>query len=227
MKKQNHTILFVEDETETRQNYVRYLKDYFKNVYEASNGVEALQIYKNKKPDILILDINIPIINGLEVLQIIRKSDHSIRVILFTAHSDTDYLLKASELKLTKYLVKPVLRKELKNALTLATDELKHFKTTSNRIVHINDGFYWNHATKELNNNSGLVQLTPIERKTLELMFLNINNTLNYDDIIVYVWDDYHSDKLNSLKTAIKKLRKKLPENTIENVYSIGFVLRT
>ena len=51
----------------------------------------------------------------------------------------------------------------------------------------------------------------------------NINTELSYGDIVIYIWDSFEDDKINSLKTAIKKLRKKIPSDLIENVYGIGY----
>ncbi len=119
-----YKILFVEDEEATRKNYVTYLKMLFSEVYEAKDGEEAYQLYKEQKPDIMILDVNIPKLNGLELLEKIRENDYTTKAIMFTAHSDQSFLLKAVSLQLTKYLVKPVSRKELKEALDFAISEL-------------------------------------------------------------------------------------------------------
>ncbi|MGB5793051.1 response regulator transcription factor [Poseidonibacter sp.] len=119
-----YKILFVEDEEATRKNYVTYLKMLFSEVYEAKDGEIAYQLYKEKKPDILILDVNIPKLNGLELLEKIRENDYTTKAIMCTAHSDQNFLLQAVSLQLTKYLVKPVSRQELKEALDLAISEL-------------------------------------------------------------------------------------------------------
>lgn len=64
-----YKILFVEDEKVTRENYVMYLKMHFQEVYEAEDGEKAYELYKEKHPDIMIIDINIPKLNGLELLK--------------------------------------------------------------------------------------------------------------------------------------------------------------
>lgn len=223
--KLDHTILFIEDEIDTRKNYVRYLKRYFIEVYEAGDGEEALQIYKEKKPDILIIDINIPKLNGLELLKRIRQNDHSTKALMLTAHSDKEFLLKAAELKLTKYLVKPVTRDELKDALHLVIDEIEKFKTTGNKLEILKDGFIWNNEKKELFKDHNLVHLTPKEKKLFELLISNSGQVFSYDDIIIYVWDSFDFDKMNALKSLTKKLRNKLPDDSIVNVYAEGLKL--
>ena len=112
-----YKILFVEDDQVIRENYVTYLKMFFSEVFEAEDGEKAYELYKLKKPDIMIIDINIPKLNGLDLLERIRENDYSTKAIMLTAHSDKSFLLKAVGLKLTRYLVKPVSRKDLKEAL--------------------------------------------------------------------------------------------------------------
>ena len=73
----NLTILYAEDEDQTRENYVKFLNKYFKEVYSASNGKEAFELYKNKKPNILLLDINMPFINGLQLAKEIRIKEET------------------------------------------------------------------------------------------------------------------------------------------------------
>jgi YesN/AraC family two-component response regulator len=116
----NLTILYVEDEEMIRQNAVEYLSRICGNVLEAENGIEALEVYKKHQPDIIISDIKMPKMNGLELAERIRKEDKETPIIIATAHTQTDYLLKAVELQLVKYIVKPINSTKLKEALQMA-----------------------------------------------------------------------------------------------------------
>lgn len=216
-------ILFVEDEKAIRDNYVRYLKRYFQNVYEAEDGEEAYEIYKEKKPHILIVDLNIPKLNGLELLAKIRQSDHSVKAIILTAHTEAKFLIEATSLKLTKYLVKPVNRSALKNALDLAILEFSNFDVVSKNCITLKENFSWDINNEELINKESSILLTNKERKILAMFFKNINKTMTYDDMVLEVWYDYEEDKIDALKTIIKNLRKKLPKDTIINVFGIGY----
>jgi DNA-binding response OmpR family regulator len=221
--KSAYNILFVEDEKDIRSNYVRYLKRHFLNIYEADNGEDGYKIYKNKRPDIIILDINLPKMSGLELLRKIRERDQNVKVIMLTAYADTKYLLDAVELKLVKYLIKPVIRSELKDALDLAVEEFSKFDVISKESMSLNDGFTWNFKNKELLDNGKEVMLTNKEQKIVSLLFSNANHILTYDDIIIEVWDDFESDKQEALKTIVKNVRKKLPKDTIKNVFGVGY----
>ena len=110
-------VLYVEDDDIARENGVEYLENYFENIYEASDALTALKLYEKHQPDIIITDIQMPKLNGLEFVQRIRKTDSKTQVIVISAFSDKDYLLKAIELQLVKYLIKPIKENELKKAL--------------------------------------------------------------------------------------------------------------
>lgn len=223
MTKYPFDILFIEDEEALRTNYVRYLKRHFRNVYEADNGQSAYFTYKEKKPQILIIDINIPKLNGLELLKKIREHDHTTKAIMLTAQSGTSDLLEAISLKLTKYLIKPISRDELKSALNLVINELSDFDVSSKKTLVLKEMFTWDYTLRELFENNIKVTLTNKERRILTLLFSNINKTYSYDEIIYDVWEDDEEDKLDALKTIIKNLRKKVPQNTIVNIYGSGY----
>lgn len=220
-------ILFVEDEDALRENYVRYLKRHFRNVYEAEDGEKAYTIYKEKKPHILIIDINIPKLNGLDLLTKIREYDHTTKAIMLTAQSGKNDLLEAVSLKLTKYLIKPISRDELKGALNLAVSELSNFDVSSKKVLLLKDLFSWDYNSRELLENNKPITLTNKERKILSLLLSNISKRFTYDEIIYYVWADDEEDKLDALKTIIKNLRKKLPNDTILNLYGTGYKIET
>lgn len=223
--KEPYSVLYIEDEKDIRANYMNYLDRHFEKVYEAADGEEGYEKYKKNRPDIMIVDINLPKLNGLDLVRRIRKNNHSTKVIMLTAHSETKFLLEATELKLTKYLVKPVSRRELKDALTHVIDELSNFEITSKKTIVLKNGFYWDIQRKELLNNNSSAVLTNKERSILALLFSSVNTTFTYDEIIINVWyeDDYDRDKLDALKTIIKNLRKKLPKDIIKNVYGTGY----
>ncbi len=222
-QKKPYSILLVEDEKKIRDNYVRYLKKYFNDVYEAEDGEVAYSLYLKYRPEILILDIHIPSLDGLALLSRIRQTDHKTRCIMLTAYSDTESLLKATELNLTKYLLKPVSRTLLRDTLDLAIKELKTFLVTSTEIYLLKEEYSWDYQESRLFQNDNEVSLTMQERELLILFFNNISLNVSYETIIYHLWDDYTQEKVNAVKTLIKVLRKKLPPETILNIYGFGY----
>ena len=218
-----YKILFVEDEQAIRENYIIYLKMLFSEVYEAKDGEEAYEFYKSKKPDIMIVDINIPKLNGIELLKKIREEDYMTKAILLTAHTDKAFLLEAASLKLTKYLVKPVSRKDLKEALNLAINELLKYNISPLQKIELAQKYSWDLQLKELKYYDKVIELTNKERILLDLLFSHKNRIFTYDEIFEFVWGYEESININGLKNIIKRLRKKLPENTILNIFNEGY----
>jgi|GEM_PF-7010767 two-component system, OmpR family, response regulator VanR len=174
----------------------------------------------------MIVDINLPNENGLKFIEKIREADHSTKVIVLTAYSSIEYLIKATKLRLTDYLIKPLNGKTLDNTLQKAMDEIKRFKTISTEIVHLKDNFKWYAKEQKLYNDTQSIELTLLEKKLLTLFIKNQNIMLSSESIIMGIYDTYEDNKLNSLKIVIKKLRKKLPIDTILNIYKEGYILK-
>jgi DNA-binding response OmpR family regulator len=217
-----YDILYVEDEYAIRKNYVKFLKKYFYNIYEADDGEKAYKIYKDKKPKIMLVDINLPKLNGIELVKKIREYDYTTKIIMLTANADVETLLEATELKLTKYLVKPVNREALKEALSSVMKELNSFEIKSKKIIFLKDGYSWDVDNVELSFDNKIMMLTNKEREILKLLFSNVNMVYTYAEIIEHIWG-YDSDKVDALKTIIKNLRKKLPKDTIKNIFGVGY----
>jgi DNA-binding response OmpR family regulator len=214
------TILYAEDETVTRENYANYLRRFFKDVIEAEDGAEAYEQYLKNRPDILLLDIDMPQYNGLEVARKIREIDKKCKIIMLTAVRDVDKLIEATELKLTKYLTKPINRKELKEALYIARSELEE-----EELLDICEGLFWNKEKKELLYKGVAIKLSKFERAFFEKILSKKGQIFSQEELIVAVWgeDELLKYNPNKLKDLVKRIRKKLPFDCIENVYSMGY----
>lgn len=225
--KSEYSILFVEDDVVALKNYSLALREDYIDVYEAKDGLIAYELYKEKKPDIMIIDVDIPKLNGIELLKKIRQTDLNTKAILFTSYSDKETLLNATSLKLTQYLIKPVIRKDLFAALDLAIDEIKSFSIVSNKILTLKDNFYWDIDKNILFNKKDEVSLTKTEKDILSFIFKigQKKDIVTYENIAFSLWNDYDDAILQSIKTFISGLRKKLPKDTILNAYGEGYKL--
>ena len=102
------TILYVEDEDDVREGYSRTLLRICKHLYTASNGEEGLALFIKHRPDIVVSDIRMPKMNGIEMAKEIKKRDAKSNIIFTSAHNESSYLLDAIELQVEGYLLKPV-----------------------------------------------------------------------------------------------------------------------
>lgn len=112
------TVLYVEDEAMTQKIMTNHLQSFFSQVLTAQNGEEGLALYqKHPQVDIVISDISMPVMDGLEMVRAMKEQKKEQRIILISAHGDAHNLLRAIELEVNHYLIKPVYRKKLVEVL--------------------------------------------------------------------------------------------------------------
>lgn len=216
---ENIKLLYVEDDEIARENAVEYLENYFNTIYEASNAIDALKLYKEHKPNIIISDISMPKLNGLEFVKEIRKTDKKTQIILVTAFCTKEYLLEAIELGLVKYLVKPVEENSLKEALNLCLEAICE---DNSNLIEISKDIIFDSFNKNLKIDDELIKLRAKEILFLELLIKNKNRVVSYEEIESYVWHDSVMTK-DALKTLVKNIKSKLPKDIIENLASVGY----
>ena len=102
------SVLFIDDVDHVRELVEKMLRRLFKTVYVAANGEEGLKIYKEKSPDLIITDINMPVMDGIEMIEVIRTGDIEQKIIILSAHNDHSFFEKAVNLKIDGYLIKPI-----------------------------------------------------------------------------------------------------------------------
>ncbi|MCV6607764.1 MAG: response regulator [Campylobacterales bacterium] len=217
----NLKVLYAEDEQTVRKITIKMLEKYCDNIIEAKNGEEALKLYEKHSPDIIIADINMPKMTGIEAIQNIRKSDRKTCVIITTAHTDKDILLDATELYLAKYLVKPYKKEALLDAMVGCARELLG---SDGNVVTFEEGCYYNVDAREVYFESELKHLTKKELLLLDLLLKNRNTVVTYKDIEREVWQGRPMAQA-SLRSLTKLLRKNVPSGLIANSSGVGYKL--
>ncbi|MGB6329603.1 MAG: response regulator [Halarcobacter sp.] len=213
------TILYAEDEIGIRKNIMKTLSYYAKDVYEASNGKEALDLYEEKKPDIILSDIHMPIMDGIEFIKKVRKKDKNTPVVMITAHTDKKYLLEAVELHMEKYIVKPINTRMLFEVLGKCIDSLNISRI---EILLCDKNYSYNFENKKLIYKDEIIPLNKKEVLFIELLVNNQNRVVKYEEIQDKVWQDNVMTD-NALRSVVLHLRKKLPTNIINNLSGIGY----
>ena len=125
MRLKNYTILYVEDEEITQELIKEILEIECKEVFVASDGQEGLALYKEKQPDIVLSDIAMPNMDGLEMSEAIKKINPEQPIALFTAFSQSSYLKKAAEIGIATYILKPLDEEQFFNSLNYMALELE------------------------------------------------------------------------------------------------------
>lgn len=110
-------VLYVEDEKDVREQMLNIFNIIFNSVDTAVDGIEALAMYQSKSYDLILTDINMPCMNGLELVEKIRKESETQKIIIISAYNESNLLLKTIDLGVDGYLTKPVATKELQRVL--------------------------------------------------------------------------------------------------------------
>jgi len=154
----NYTILYVEDNKEISEEIVFFLDALTKKTYVAYNGQEGLELYKEHKPDIIITDIQMPVMNGIEMIRSIRNNNSTTPIIITTAFNEANYLIEAINMGVEYYLMKPLNLKELLKNLHRIVEPLELKKNILSKNAEL----------KEINENlDGLVK-----KKVKEIEYL-------------------------------------------------------
>ncbi|MDD3463025.1 MAG: response regulator transcription factor [Sulfurospirillaceae bacterium] len=212
----HYTVLYAEDDSGIRKNINELLSMLFKEVYLAVDGEEAYEKYLSLKPDLVITDIKMPRLNGIDLAKKIRHVDDQAQIIVITAHTEVDFMLEAIELFLVRYIVKPITEPKLLDALEKFLDS----KEKVNR-KEIADGWFYDYLKKAICHNETLYELTKKEARFLEIL-LSKNSIISYEEIERELWGDEYMS-LNALRLMIKNLRKKLPEGVLKNIQGVGY----
>ena len=219
----NFTILYVEDEEPVRKSAVEYLSRVAKEVLEAKDGKEAIGMWKEHKPDIIITDINMPKLNGLDMASYIRVHDKDVQIIIATAHSDTDYLLKAVELQLVKYIIKPITKDKLVAALQKS---IEFIEDKSKFNLFLSPSCKYNAYEKVIYKDNKEIKLTKNELLFLDLLAHHYTRVVKYEEIENAIWA-YEGMSQDAIRSLVRGIRKKVPQNAIENISGIGYKLHT
>lgn len=200
----SQTVLFVEDEELAREILANMLSKVFKKVLTAANGLEGLEKFEESKSsneiDLIISDINMPIMNGLDMLEKIREIDSTIPVIFVTARNETNNILRAIDLNVTNYIIKPVQmdimlskikeaceKKYIRKQLDEKKEELENYLEAVDHVALI---FRMNDEGNITFGNSSFLEASSYTKEELEN--LNLTDLMHPDiqkDAIDKTWE--------------------------------------
>lgn len=208
-------VLLVEDE----ENLARLLKsaigDNFHSFIVAKDGEEGKDLFLKINPDIVITDIEMPRLSGLDMSKELKKINPEIPIIILSAFSEKEKLFSAIDVGVTKYFLKPFDPDELLDYISSISSKL------GNKTVKLNEGFVFNKTTNSLYKNDRFVHLTKNEVKFLCLLLDDKNDIIDDMAIKENLWTSDVSDE--RVRTFIRRLRAKTSKKLIKNVKGFGY----
>lgn len=201
-------LLIIEDDADL----VRALQLYFSASYQvitAANGLEGLQALYNERPDVVILDIAMPKMDGWEVCRRIRELS-DVPIIILTARVQEDERVRGLKLGADDYVVKPFSLKELEARLEAVLRRTREAKPIKEGIIFANAELVIDADLMTVTREGKPLDLTPTELRLLFLLAENKGRVLTHRQILENIWGSEYGDELDYVKLFIYRLRRKL-----------------
>lgn len=226
-------VLLVEDEEDAREILGFYLDTVFDEVQIACDGQEGLDLYKkayteNKTYDLVLTDIKMPNMDGLEMIEKITEINGNQKFIIVSAYKDEEYLFKSINLNVISYFVKPLEVKNIMELLKKVKAKVLEDKKNTNKeegIIKLNDNYSYDKGLTLLYHNDEPVDLSKKESLLLQALITNIKEIKSKEYLKDFIWnDDTTSDA--TLRTVIKRVKDKIEDNDfIVSKKGLGYII--
>ncbi len=232
-KTKDLSLLLVEDYEPLRSDMAEVLEDLFKTVIVAANGVEALGLYDEyrithtKAFDIVISDIEMPLMNGVELSEMLRQRHEAQQIIILSAHTDSEYLLKLINLGIAQFINKPIQHERLLDTLFYVSGKIEHEEETPSvsPIVDLGEDIVWDKEREVLLKERYPAALTRHEIILIKLLVDHASQICSNDDMMHHFYLQGIDLDEKNIRNLVFKLRKKLPSRAIESIYGMGYKL--
>ncbi len=225
------SLLLVEDYKPLCDEMEEVLEDLFDIVNVASDGSEALKLYQayntmyKTNYDIVITDIQMPVLNGIELTKRLRDIYVDQEIIVLSAHTDSVYLLELINLGISQFMIKPLKHEEMIDILYDVSKKINSIKSNSQNthMLDLGKNYIWDQANLVLKQGADMIELTRHELLLMRLFVQKGEQICTNDDIM----EDFYTHRIEisekNIRNLVFKLRKKLPENVINSIYGMGY----
>ena len=214
----NLTVLLVEDDSDSKKLMHDVLSDNFEKVFTAQNGDEGLKKFKKYNPNMVITDVFMPISDGLDMTRYIKEISKDTPVIVLSAHSEKETLLKAIDVGVDKYLIKPIMADDLLKTI----ENVAKSKIETANIIQVANGYSFNKIKRVLIRDGVEISLTKKELAFISLLIKRLGTLVLHDEIKSVVWVG-ESVTEAAIRTFVKRVRDKVGNNFIKNVPGLGY----
>lgn len=228
---QKYRILIVEDDKEIREGVEIYLKNQGYEVYQAANGKEGLQIVESTDLHLAIVDIMMPVMDGITMLMQMRAKDIEIPVIMLSAKSEEVDKIMGLNMGADDYVTKPFTPLELlarvNSQIRRYTKYLSMRDNEKKDKVYVIGGLELNEDMVEVSVDGNPVKMTPMEFKILQLLMKNPGRVFSADEIYERIWNE-KAVNTETIMVHVRNIREKIeidPKNPkyLKVVWGVGY----
>lgn len=215
-------ILLLEDEVMLNDAIGEYLLSFGHKVESFVDGQDALDRLKTEKFDLLILDITVPSIDGLELLEMLHALKIRPPAIYISALADIEGISRAYDLGCYDYLKKPFHLKEL----SLRINKVMQVCSVPQNHIRLSKSYSYDASTATLECENTPHTLSKRQLQIIDLLARNRGRVMDFDQFRVYVWDEEYVDNA-TIRAEVSRLKKSLKEDFIQNIRSMGYMIDT
>ncbi len=221
-------ILVVEDENKIRQVLKSFLESKGEVVYEADNGQSALEAFYKEQPDVVLLDLMLPVLSGEEVCRTIReRATVPVPILMLTAKSEEESLLGGLDLGADDYLIKPFSMREMYARMQAVYRRYQNI-LGEEEIRILDSGVILEEKARTAWVRGQACHLTPIEYRLLEMLMKQPKRVFSREELIAEVLGEEYEGFDRVIDSHVKNLRQKLEEDPknpviIQTIHGIGY----
>ena len=220
------SILLIEDDIHLQAELKEYLLIYFRSVLCASDGKEGYKLYEEHAPDAIFSDINLPYLSGLELIEKIRQTDMQTPIVILSAFASNEYLLKAIELHLVTYLIKPISTQKLQAAIEKVLFEID---TTQ---IQLSQGFSWDPQNYALFYKQKQIKISKNEATLIKILVANRSQFIMPQELYYDIFFHDEPTNTNAIVQLLSRFKKRVFKQIgtddffIENLYGCGYKIK-
>lgn len=217
---ENFTIMIVEDDETALSMLELGLKEYCKKLFLARDGLEGLEIFKENQIDMILTDLHMSNLNGFEMIKIILSIKPNQNFIVMTSYDSDQNFLNSIKHGALNFIRKPLNMLTIQSSLIIALSNIKSEKKQISKRVSVD------FSSENIYLDDELTFLSQKNHKIFWLFLYNLNNVVSYELIESYVYNDDENFSKNALQMAIKRIKSQLIDIKLENIPSIGYILK-
>ncbi len=214
----NLTVLLVENNSDSKKIIYDILIDNFEKVITAQNGDEGLKKFKKYNPNMVITNVFMPIIDGLDMAKCIKEISKDTPIIILSTHCEKETLLKAIDVGIDKFLIKPIMPGDFLETI----ENVAKNKIETTNIIKIGNGYSFNKIKRVLIREGVEISLTKKELAFVSLLIKRFGTLVLHDEIKSVVWVG-ESVTEAAIRTFVKRVRDKVGSSFIKNVPGLGY----
>lgn len=219
-------ILLLEDEYMLSRSIRTFLLSSGHLVDHFDNGRDVLEIIENQQHDFYILDINTPLVGGLECLKVITAKYPSTPKIIISAYNDIEHISSAFEIGCSDYLKKPFNLKELQIRIEHLTSQNKtSIIEQKSPIIRLSEHYEFNKETNLLYYEGEIQKFTKREYSLIILFISNLGQIMTDESIQSFIWNGEEVEN-STIRSLVNRVRTKLKEDLLENIRGFGYVMK-